>query len=118
MFGGTIYLGMIASNLLIGDKPGSGLLVVVVSLVILGLGIYVLRTGLDMLRSINARTISSFSLVFSLIYTWILAQILPFSEWFGDYPYVIYLLMFLYFGLSYWILKRILLHLLLPAIER
>jgi len=118
MVGGTIYLGVLASDLLTDKKTGSGLFVVVVSVGMLGLGIYVLRIGLNMLRSIDAHTIGSFSFVFALVYTWILAHVLPPWKLLNDWPVVGYALMFLYFGLSYWILKRILLHLLLPPKRR
>ena len=75
-------------------------MVVIVSLVMLGLGILVLRTGIRMLRTIDAHTIGTFSFLFALIYTWILVQILPLSGLFTDHPVFLYLLMFLYFGLS------------------
>ncbi len=117
MFGGTIYLGRTASDLLTDKKSGSGLFVVVVSLVALGLGIYVLRIGLAMLRSINARTIGSFSFVFALIYTFILVHIVPSTSMFSDHPVLVCLVIFLCFGLSYWILKSILFRLLLPREE-
>jgi len=118
MFGGTIYLGVTASQLLTDNTSGSGLFVVVVTVAMLGLGIYVLRTGLNMLRSIDAHTIGSFCIIFALIYTWILAHILSPWEFFKGYPALMYLLVFLYFGLSYWILKSILFRLLLPRGER
>jgi hypothetical protein len=118
MFGGTIYIGLTAAKLLTDNKSDSVLLMIVVSLITLGLGIFVLRIGMNMLRSINVRTIGSFSFVFALIYTYILTQILPLSGFFNDSAVLVYLLVFLYFGLSYWILKSILILLLLPPHER
>jgi hypothetical protein len=122
MFGGMIYLGMIVSSLLWGSGPGGtrteGLFPLVVSLVTFGLGIFVLRTGLRMFRSVDASTIAHFSFVFALVYTFILVHILPLSGLFQRHAALMWLLLVLYFGLSYWILKRILLHLLLPEGER
>jgi hypothetical protein len=118
MFGGTIYLGGTAWALLTDKKTGGGLLVVIMSLVVLGLGIYVLRIGLGMLRSINAHTIASFSFVFALIYTFILVHIVPSTSMFSDHPVLVGFVILLCFGLSYWILKSILFRLLLPREEQ
>jgi hypothetical protein len=114
MLGGTVYLGMSVCRLLTDNKAGDGIFSVVASLVTLGLVIFVLRVGYNMLRAINRRTISSFSFVFSLVYTFILIEILPATGVMFDYPALVYLFIFLYFGLSYWMLKSILLLLLLP----
>lgn len=122
MFGGAIYLIRVAWSLLfekhVNDTPFDSLFAIIVSLGILGLGIFVLRTGLRMLRTVDASSIGSFSFVFALIYTWILTQVLPLSDIFIQHQALFFLLLFLYFGLSYWILKRILLALLLPKEER
>ncbi len=66
-----------------------------------------------MLHSVNAQTIKAFSFIFALIYTFILVHILPPAGIFNDYPALLYLMLFLYLGLSYWILRSILFHLLL-----
>jgi len=122
MFGGTIYLGKVAAALLSGSlvsrRPTDNLMILVVSLVELGLGIFVLRTGLNMLRSVDASAIRHFSFVFALIYTFILMQVLPLSGLFFWHPVLTYLLLGLYLGLSYWVLNRILLVLLLPTEKR
>jgi len=113
MFGGTIYLGVTASRLLIDLKSGETLFFVVGSLLALGLGIFVLRIGYAMLKSINSRTIGNFSFLFALIYTFILIQILPSTDAVDGHSILIYFCVILYFGLSYWALKSILFRLLL-----
>lgn len=117
MFGGALYLGAMAASLLVAKK-GGGLLGVVITLVALGIGIYVLRVGIDMLRTVDARAIKCFSFIFALIYTSILLNILPSFDFFGQHPAALYLMLFLYLGLSYWIVKYILFHLLLPPDQR
>jgi hypothetical protein len=119
MLGGTIYLGVTASQLLTSGNSGNELLFLIVcSVIALGMGILVIRAGYAMLRSINSGTISSFSFVFSLVYTFIVAQILPSTGFAAGHPILLYALVFLYFVLSYLILKSILLHLLMPRKER
>jgi hypothetical protein len=118
MFGGAIYLGAVAGRLLFASltdgNASGGLYAVIISLVALGLGIFVLRAGLDMLRSVDSSAVGSFSFVFALVYTWILMQIVPASALYYRYPVLMFLLFLLYLSLTYLILKYILLLLLFP----
>ena len=84
------------------------------SLVALGLGMFVFRIGLDMLRSVDSSAVASFSFVFALVYTSILMQIVPATVLFYQYPVLVLLLFLLYLGLTYFVLKYILLALLFP----
>jgi hypothetical protein len=122
MFGGVIYLGIAASHPLLSSlshgKAGDSLYAVVISLVALGLGIFVFRAGLNMLRSVDASAVASFSFVFALVYTSILMQLVPASALFYRYPALMFLLFFLYLGLTYLVLKHILLVLLFPRARK
>jgi hypothetical protein len=118
MFGGAIYLGIVAGKVLLGSltdiKAIDGLYVVVVSLLALVLGMFIFRAGLDMLRSVDSSAVGIFSFVFALVYTSILMQIVPALALFYQYPALMLLLFLFYFGLTYLILKYILLALLFP----
>jgi len=114
MLAGTIYIAMVTSSLLMGGKVGSGIMVVVVSMLGLGMGILILRVGYRMLCSVDAQTIGAFSFLFGLVFTFILMHILAPWGIFNDSPVLLYLLLFLYLGLSYWVVKIILIRLLLP----
>jgi len=118
MFGGTIYLGIVAGRLLFGTQGhhtvGAWLYALVISLIALGLGIYVLRIGLNMLCSVDAASIGSFSFLFSLVYISILVQILPSAEWFSQRPIEMGLFFLLCLACSYFVLRYILLALLFP----
>ena len=118
MFGGTIYLGIVAGKVLWGSltylNASDSLYVVIVSLLALGLGVFVFRAGLNMLRSVDSSAVSSFSFVFALIYTSILMEIVPAAALFYKYPVLVLLLFLLYLGLTYFVLKYILLMLLFP----
>lgn len=118
MLAGTVYLGMTAARLLTDNQSENELFLIVCSIIVLGIGIYVLRIGFAMLRSIDAHTIGSFSFVFSLVYTFVVAQILPASGFMSGHLILLYGLIFLFFILSYWILRAILFCLLLPREER
>jgi len=118
MFGGAIYFGTVACTLVFGKlvyhQATEGLYVLVVSLLALGLGYFIFRVGLNMLRSINAATISSFSFLFALVYTPVFMRILPALGLVHRQPVLTIFFVLGYFGLTYLILKRILLLLLLP----
>jgi hypothetical protein len=115
---GVIYLGIVTGTLWFGDlKYGAsteGLFVLVVYLLELGLGFFAIRVGLGMLVSINPSTIGNFSFVFALIYTPILMRLFPIADGLGRHPAMTILLALIYFGLTYLMLKRILLFLLFP----
>ena len=121
MFGGVICLGSVAGKLLFGSlayhKVSDSLSVVIVSLIALGLGIFVFRIGLRMLCSVDGRAVRNFSFIFALVYTLILMQILPAGTIFDSYPILRFLLFLFSLGLAYFILKRILLTLLFPRGE-
>jgi len=118
MFGGVIYLGLIAGGLLLGSmtyfQKSDNLYIVIASLVALGVGIFVFRVGLNMVRSTDASVVGSFSFLFALIYTSILMQTLPSTALFSRHPFIMYLLFPVCLALTYFILKRILLMLLFP----
>lgn len=118
MFSGTVYLGVVAGRLLFGSltnpNAADDLYAVVISLVALGLGIFVLRAGLDMLRSVDSAAVTSFSFLFALVYTSILMQIVPAAAFSYQHPGLVLLLFLLYLGLTYLVLKYILLLLLFP----
>jgi len=123
MFAGAIYLlksvsSLLWQNLGTASTASDNLFALVISLVALGIGIFVVRTGLKMFQTVDASAISHFSFVFTLVYTFVLMQILPLSGLFHSHLIFMGLLLMLYFGLSYWVLQRILLHLLLPVDER
>ena len=118
MFGGTICLGIWAGSLLLESltehKGGYGLYLVVVSLGVLGLGVFALRAGLNMLWVADTAAVGSFSFVFALIYAFIFMQILPAWGGYHQYPILMLLLFLLCLGLIYYVVKRILLALLFP----
>ncbi len=121
MFGGAIYLGIVASNLLLAKlsygNPYESLFALIISLVGLGLGIFVLRTGLRMFRTVDASAIGHFAFVFALVYNLRPDANPALAGLFNHHFVLMALLLILYFGLSYWVLKRILLHLLLPRMK-
>jgi hypothetical protein len=118
MFCGTIYLGIAAGKLLLGSlsyhKASDDAYAVIISLLALGLGIFILRAGLNMVQSMDASAVTSFSFVFALVYASILMQIVPASALFYRYPVLALLLFLIYLGLTYLVLKYILLALLFP----
>lgn len=120
MIGGVIYLGMVAWSL-IGKfnyrQPTDAIFVLVVSLIAFGLGYLVFKTGLAMLCSVNAATISTFSFLFALIFTLVLVRVLPVLDFLHRHPVLTILFTIIYFGLTYMILKRILLSLLFPKMK-
>ena len=117
MLAGTCYLGMTAAQLLTSNQSGNEPFLVVCTLIGLGIGMYVLRVGYVMLWSIDERTIRSFSFIFSLVYAFVIAQILPSSGFLSDYPFLLYILLFFFFALFYWLLKTILFQLLMTQKE-
>lgn len=115
MLGGTIYLGIWAGSLLKGilidHKGGEGLYIVVVALGVLGLAILALRAGLNMLLSVDSAAVGTFSFIFALIYAFIFMQILPAQSL---QPILMLPLFLLSLGVTYFVVKRILLALLFP----
>ncbi len=119
MLGGVAYLALTAGSLLLGRYRSHDLpYVLVISLIALGLGILALRIGFRMLLLIDASTISQFSFIFAVIYTFVLMHVMPLSGIFQSHLVLTLFLVGIYLGLSYWILKRILSVLLLPPAER
>jgi len=118
MLAGTAYLGTTAVRLLTDSQSGNELFLIVCSVIMLGIGMYILRIGFAMLRSVDAQTIGNFSFVFALVYAFVVAQILPASGLMSGHPALLYGLLFLFFILCYWILKSILFRLLLPREEQ
>jgi len=118
MFGGVIYLGLIAGELLFGSmtyfQKSDNLYIVIAALVALGVCGFVFRVGLNMVRSTDASVVGSFSFLFALIYTSILMQTLPSTVLFSRHPFIMYLLFPVCLAFTYFILKRILLMLLFP----
>ena len=115
MLGSVICLGVSACDPLMGQFRVADLpYILVISLGKLGLCILALRIGFRMLLLVDASTIRQFSFIFALAYTYVLVHIMPLSGFFQGYIAFAVLLVVLYVGLSYWVLNRILSHLLLP----
>jgi hypothetical protein len=89
-----------------------------VSLLVLGLGIFMLRTGLRMFWIVDLTSIRQFSFIFAVIFTLVILQIVPLANMLGEHTGYTGLLVVLYFGLTYWVLQRILVSLLLLPEQR
>ena len=119
MFSGMIYVLLLVYALLFGKSGGAeGLFPYIVSLVTIGLGVFVLRTGIQMFRSVDAAAIGHFSFVFSLVYTFILLHILPLEGIFLLHPRMLFFLVICFVVLSYGMLRHILVRLLLDLGEK